>query len=153
MLTMEVLREFARRHGFACLLHEKPFAYVNGSGKHNNYTVATNTGDNLMDVGKTPEQNVRFMMVLAAIFRSLFLHGDLLRVGVTTPGNDHRLGACEAPPAIISLFLGTQLEEVVNEIVQQPDIQGATTINVATRKAAPLELGIHVSTNNGDNRE
>jgi len=120
MIMMETLREVAAYHGLTCLLHEKPFAGVNGSGKHNNWSVATNTGENLMDPGKTPNSNVRFMLVLAALTRAVSLHGDLLRNSIAVPGNEHRLGENEAPPAIISIYVGDTLAEVVEEIVRGP---------------------------------
>jgi len=117
MLTMELLKEVASTHGLACLLHEKPFEGVNGSGKHNNWSISTNLGENLMDPGKTPVSNIRFMLVLSALTRAVSIHGDVLRCAIAVPGNEHRLGACEAPPAIISLYIGDQLEEVVDTIV------------------------------------
>jgi glutamine synthetase len=120
MIMMETLREVAPYHGLTCLLHEKPFAGVNGSGKHNNWSIETNTGENLMDPGKTPQANTRFMLVLAALVRAVSLHGDLLRCAIAVPGNEHRLGENEAPPAIISIYIGDTLAEVVEEIVRGP---------------------------------
>jgi glutamine synthetase len=117
MLAMEIIRELAVKHGFACLLHEKPFAGINGSGKHNNWSFSTNTGENLTDPGDTPAKNARFMVVLAALLRAVHKNGDLLRASVTVPGNDHRLGANEAPPAIMSVYIGQQLAKVVSEII------------------------------------
>ena len=117
MVMMEVLRETANEHGLACLFHEKPFAGVNGSGKHNNWSISTDKGENLMDPGRTPNSNTRFMLTFAALVRAVSLHGDLLRMAIAVPGNEHRLGANEAPPAIISLYIGDQLEEVVENIV------------------------------------
>jgi glutamine synthetase len=102
----------AKKHGLVCLLHEKPFSYVNGSGKHNNWSMSTNTGKNLLNPGVTPEQNLTFLTFLTAVLRAVHLHGDLLRAVVTVPGNDYRLGANEAPPAIISVFLGSHLNAV-----------------------------------------
>jgi glutamine synthetase len=124
MLMMEVLKETAAEHGLACLLHEKPFAGVNGSGKHNNWSICTNTGENLMDPGKTPEKNTKFMVMLAALVRAISINGDLLRASIAVPGNDHRLGMNEAPPAIMSCYIGDQLLRVVEAIVSQnPDDQ------------------------------
>jgi len=118
MLTMEVLKEVAERHGLTCLLAEKPFAGVNGSGKHNNYSLADDTGSNLLEPGNTPHDNLKFMVFLSAIVRAVDLHQDLLRASVATAGNDHRLGANEAPPAIVSIFVGTQLEDVILSLVE-----------------------------------
>ena len=117
MLTMEVLRQVAIRHGFVCLLHEKPYAGINGSGKHNNWSLATDKGDNLLEPGKTPAQNLRFVVFLTAVLRAVDLHADLLRISVAHAGNDHRLGANEAPPAIISAYLGEQLNDVVQSLI------------------------------------
>jgi len=119
MLMMEVLRETAREHDLACLLHEKPFAGVNGSGKHNNWSISTNHGENMMDPGDNPRQNIKFIVFLAAVVRAICLHGDVLRNAVAVPGNEHRLGANEAPPAIISIFMGSQLTEVIESICQE----------------------------------
>ncbi|MEE9394365.1 MAG: glutamine synthetase III [Planctomycetota bacterium] len=119
MLTMEVLKKIADRHGFKCLLHEKPFAGVNGSGKHMNWSLEDNLGHNLLEPGSTPHDNAQFMMILAAIIRAIDLHGDLMRVAIAHAGNDHRLGANEAPPAIISIFLGSQLEGIVDALVDK----------------------------------
>ena len=112
-LTMEALKDVARRHDLSCLLHEKPFAGVNGSGKHNNWSMSTNTGENLLRPGKKPEENVQFLLFLAAIVKAVDEYQDLLRVSVATAGNDHRLGANEAPPAIISMFLGEDLSDIL----------------------------------------
>lgn len=120
MAMMEVMKEVARDHNFACLLHEKPFAGVNGSGKHNNWSVCTNTNENLMEPGSTPSKNVQFLVVLAAVVRSVHLYGDLMRVSIAQAGNDFRLGANEAPPAIMSIYVGDQLEQVIDEIVREP---------------------------------
>ena len=115
-LTMEVMKKVAKKHGLVCLLHEKPFAGVNGSGKHNNWSIATNEGENLFNPGKTPAENAQFMLFLAAIIRSVDKYQELLRISAASAGNDHRLGAAEAPPAIISIFLGDDLEEVLDAI-------------------------------------
>ncbi len=112
-LTMEVLKDVARKHDLSCLLHEKPFAGVNGSGKHNNWSMSTNTGENLLRPGKKPEDNIQFLLFLAAIVKAVDEYQDLLRVSVATAGNDHRLGANEAPPAIISMFLGEDLSDIL----------------------------------------
>lgn len=116
-LTMEVMKKVAERHGLVCLLHEKPFAGVNGSGKHNNWSISTNTGENLLDPGKTPENNLQFQIFLAAVVKAVHEYQDLLRITVASAGNDHRLGANEAPPAIISMYLGDDLGELVDSII------------------------------------
>ena len=116
-LTMQTLKRVACQHGLKCLLHEKPFAGVNGSGKHDNWSITTDDGINLLDPGKTPHENTQFLLVLACILKAVNKHADLLRESAADPGNDHRLGANEAPPAIISAFLGEQLEGVVEQII------------------------------------
>ena len=116
-LIMETLKQVAERHGLQCLLHEKPFAGVNGSGKHNNWSITTDDGINLLDPGKTPHENVQFLMILTCILRAVDRHADLLRESAADVGNDHRLGANEAPPAIISVFLGEQLEDVLEQLI------------------------------------
>lgn len=116
-LTMEVMKKVAERHGLVCLVHEKPFAGVNGSGKHNNWSISTNTGENLLDPGKTPENNLQFQLFLAAVVKAVHEYQDLLRITVASAGNDHRLGANEAPPAIISMYLGDDLGELVDSII------------------------------------
>lgn len=116
-LTMEVMKKVAERHGLVCLLHEKPFAGVNGSGKHNNWSISTNTSENLLDPGKTPENNLQFQLFLAAVVKAVHEYQDLLRITVASAGNDHRLGANEAPPAIISMYLGDDLGELVDSII------------------------------------
>lgn len=115
-LTMEIMRKVANRHHLACLLHEKPFAGVNGSGKHNNWSLSTNDGVNLLKPGKTPEENERFLLFVAAVIQAIDEYSDLLRVSAAIPGNDHRLGANEAPPAVISIFLGDQLTEILESL-------------------------------------
>lgn len=115
-LLMELMKKVALRHNMVCLLHEKPFAGINGSGKHLNWSLATDKGDNLLNPGQTPEDNLQFLAVLAAVLRAVHLHADLLRASVAMAGNEHRLGANEAPPAIISVFLGAQLTEIMNMI-------------------------------------
>ncbi len=117
-IVMETMKKVAGRHGLRCLLHEKPFAGVNGSGKHNNWSITTDDGINLLDPGDTPNENVQFLLVLACILRAVDKHADLLRLSAADVGNDHRLGANEAPPAIISVFLGAQLEDVVRQLVE-----------------------------------
>ena len=117
-LTMEVMKQVAERHGFACLLHEKPFEGINGSGKHNNWSLSTDTGENLLDPGKTPSENAQFILFLTAIIKAVDDYQDLLRLSVASAGNDHRLGATEAPPAILSIFVGEELEEVINSIIE-----------------------------------
>ena len=115
-LTMEIMKKVADKHGFVCLLHEKPFAGINGSGKHNNWSMTTNTGINLLDPGKTPTENVQFLVFLAAVIQAVDDYADLMRLSVASAGNDHRLGANEAPPAIISIFLGDELTAVIDSI-------------------------------------
>ena len=115
-LTMECMKRVADRHGLVCLLHEKPFAGVNGSGKHNNWSISTDTGVNLLEPGETPSQNLRFLLFLTAVIKAVDLHQDLLRISVASAGNDHRLGANEAPPAIVSMFLGDELTEILESI-------------------------------------
>ncbi len=115
-LTMEVMKKVADKHGFVCLLHEKPFEGINGSGKHNNWSMTTSTGVNLLDPGKTPSENIQFLVFLTAVIAAVDNYADLLRLSVATAGNDHRLGANEAPPAIISIFLGDELTEILKAI-------------------------------------
>mgnify|MGYP003412918356 FL=1 len=115
-LTMEIMRKVASKHGMVCLLHEKPFAGVNGSGKHNNWSISTNTGKNLLDPGATPESNAQFLLFLCAVIKAVDEYQDLLRISVGTAGNDHRLGANEAPPAIISMFLGDELSAILDAL-------------------------------------
>ncbi len=118
-IVMETMKRVAQEHGMACLLHEKPFAGVNGSGKHNNWSLCTDNGVNLLDPGDTPNENVQFLLVLACIMKAVDIHADLLRQSASDVGNDHRLGANEAPPAVISMFLGDQLQDVVMQLVEK----------------------------------
>ena len=122
-LTMELMKRIARKHGMVCLLHEKPFKGVNGSGKHNNWSLSTNTGENLLKPGKKPEENTQFLLFLTAVIRAVDEYQDLLRLSVATAGNDHRLGGDEAPPAIISMFLGDDLEAIVEAIINGEDYE------------------------------
>lgn len=115
-LTMEIMQKVAKRHGLVCLLHEKPFADINGSGKHNNWSISTSDGTNLLNPGKSPEDNAQFLLFLAAIIKGIDEYQELLRISVASAGNDHRLGANEAPPAIISIFLGDELTEILDSI-------------------------------------
>ncbi|MCQ2081252.1 MAG: glutamine synthetase III [Lachnospiraceae bacterium] len=117
-IVMETMKRVAFNHGLTCLLHEKPFAGVNGSGKHNNWSLVTDNGVNLLDPGITPNENIQFLLVLACIIKAVDTHADLLRQSASDPGNDHRLGAAEAPPAIMSIFLGDQLDDVVTQLVE-----------------------------------
>lgn len=117
-LTMEIMKKVATRHGLACLLHEKPFAGVNGSGKHDNWSLSTDDGINLLDPGENPNENTLFLLVLACIIKAVDIHADLIRQSASCPGNDLRLGASEAPPAIISVFLGEQLDDVVSQLME-----------------------------------
>ena len=120
-LVMEIMKKVAKRHGMECLLHEKPFAGVNGSGKHDNWSLVTDQGENLLDPGKNPHENTQFQLFLAAVIRAVDENAGLLRLSASNPGNDHRLGANEAPPAIISIFLGEQLQDVVDQIIKTGD--------------------------------
>ena len=115
-LTMEIMQKVAKRHGLVCLLHEKPFAGVNGSGKHNNWSISTDTGVNLLEPGETPYENAQFLLFLCAVIKAVDEYQDLLRISVASAGNDHRLGANEAPPAIVSMFLGSDLSEILEAI-------------------------------------
>ena len=134
-LTMQTLKRVACQHGLKCLLHEKPFAGVNGSGKHDNWSITTDDGINLLEPGKTPHENTQFLLVLACIMKAVNVHADLLRESAADPGNDHRLGANEAPPAIISIFLGEQLEDVVEQLIST----GEATHSL---KGGKLETGV-----------
>ena len=122
-LTMEMMKVVAKRHGMTCLLHEKPFAGVNGSGKHNNWSISTDTGVNLLEPGATPSHNTQFLLFLTAVIKAVDEYQELLRVSVASAGNDHRLGANEAPPAIISMFLGDELEAIVESIIDGTDYE------------------------------
>lgn len=135
-LLMETLKKVAERNGFACLLHEKPFAGVNGSGKHDNWSIVTDTGINLLDPGKKPHENKLFLLTLAAVIKAVDDNAELLRLSASSPGNDHRLGANEAPPAIISIFLGEQLEDIIEQI-----IRGDVSSSIQGEK---LDTGVHV---------
>ena len=135
-LTMEVMKKVADRHGLVCLLHEKPFAGVNGSGKHNNWSLCTDTGKNLFSPGKTPSQNAQFLLFLAAFISGVDEYQELLRSTVAFAGNDHRLGAQEAPPAVISIFLGTELEEIIDAIISEQDY--------TERTGCQLRIGVDV---------
>ena len=115
-LTMELMQKIAKKHGLVCLLHEKPFAGVNGSGKHNNWSISTNTGVNLLEPGETPYENAQFLLFLSAVIKAVDEYQDLLRISVASAGNDHRLGAAEAPPAIVSIFLGDELMSILEAI-------------------------------------
>ena len=131
-LTMEVMKKIAEKHGLVCLLHEKPFAGVNGSGKHNNWSISTNTGENLLDPGKTPETNIQFQLFLAAIVKAVHEYQDLLRISVASAGNDHRLGANEAPPAIISMYLGDDLGALVDSIINGTEYISKGKVKMST---------------------
>ncbi|MBP5183504.1 MAG: glutamine synthetase III [Lachnospiraceae bacterium] len=135
-LTMEIMQKVARKHGMVCLLHEKPFAGVNGSGKHNNWSMATNEGVNLLSPGETPHENAQFLLFLCAVIKAVDDYQDLLRLSVATAGNDHRLGANEAPPAIISMFLGDELTAILDAIKNDTPYVG--------KEKEVLKLGVHV---------
>lgn len=134
-LVMETMKKVARRHGLECLLHEKPFAGVNGSGKHNNWSIVTNTGENLLSPGSSPHNNRQFLLFLTAVIAAVDDHAALLRMSASNPGNDHRLGANEAPPAIISIFLGEQLEDIVEQIIES----GTATHSI---KGGKMDIGV-----------
>ena len=135
-LTMETMKNVALRHGLVCLLHEKPFAGVNGSGKHNNWSISTDTGKNLLEPGKLPQENAQFLLFLAAVIKGVDEYQDLLRVSVASAGNDHRLGANEAPPAIISIFLGDELTAILHAIETGTVYGGTLRVN--------MEIGVNV---------
>ncbi len=135
-LAMECMKKVANRHGLTCLLHEKPFAGVNGSGKHNNWSMVTDTGKNLLDPGKTPHENIQFLLILAAVLKAVDVHADLLRLSASNPGNDHRLGANEAPPAIISIFVGAQLEDVLAQLIETGEAKSC-------KDGGKLNVGVH----------
>ena len=135
LLTMEMMKKIARKHGLVCLQHEKPFEGVNGSGKHNNWSMST-THENLLDPGDTPMENLQFLVFLAAVIKAVDEYADLLRTSVATPGNDHRLGANEAPPAIISIFVGEELEAVIDAIASDSPYAGPTKMK--------MDLGVDV---------
>ena len=135
-MTMDVMKKVANRHGLTCLLHEKPFAGVNGSGKHNNWSLVTNFGHNIFEPGKSPSDNMQFLLIMAAVIAAVDKHQDLLRISVASAGNDHRLGANEAPPAIVSMFLGDELTGILQAIAD-----GRT---YSKRAACEVELGVHV---------
>lgn len=135
-LAMELLKSIAGRHGLACLLHEKPFAGVNGNGKHNNWSISTDTGENLLEPGETPNENAQFLLFLVAVIKAVDDYQDLLRVSVANAGNDHRLGANEAPPAIVSMFVGDELEGILDAIESGAEYHGPDK--------QPMEIGVTV---------
>ncbi len=135
-LTMEMMQKVAQRHDLICLLHEKPFEGVNGSGKHNNWSITTSTGKNLLDPGETPHENAQFLLFLCSVIKAVDEYQDLLRASVASPGNDHRLGAHEAPPAVVSMFLGEELSEIL-EAIEEDKEYGA-------REKTQIKIGVHV---------
>ena len=135
-LTMELMQRVAKKHGFVCLLHEKPFAGVNGSGKHNNWSLSTNTGINLFEPGETPSENAQFLLFLCAVIKAVDEYQDLLRISVASAGNDHRLGANEAPPAIVSMFLGDELSAVLDALERDEKYMGKEKEN--------MRVGVHI---------
>ena len=135
-ITMEIMKNVAERHGMTCLLHEKPFAGVNGSGKHNNWSIATNTGINLLEPGKSPYENAQFLLFLCSVIKAVDEYQDLLRLSIASAGNDHRLGSNEAPPAVVSIFLGDELTEILEAIDS-----GSAYDN---KEKSDLEIGVHV---------
>ena len=138
-LTMEMMKKVAERHGLVCLLHEKPFAGVNGSGKHNNWSLTTDKGQNLLDPGTTPYENAQFLLFLVAVIKAVDEYQDLLRISIAGAGNEHRLGAGEAPPAIVSMFIGEDLEAVLDALEKGTDYKGNEKKN--------MEIGVHVLPN------
>ena len=135
-LTMEIMQKVAKKHDMVCLLHEKPFAGVNGSGKHNNWSMTTNTGVNLLDPGDTPYENAQFLLFLCAVIQAVDDYQDMLRISVASAGNDHRLGANEAPPAVVSMFLGTELESILSAIEKDEPYGG--------KEKELIKVGVHV---------
>ena len=135
-LTMEIMKKIAQRHGLVCLLHEKPFAGVNGSGKHNNWSISTDTGVNLLEPGDTPHDNAQFLLFLCAVIKAVDEYQDLLRISVASAGNDHRLGANEAPPAIISMFLGDELNDILKAIEDDASYDAPEKVQ--------MKIGVHV---------
>ncbi len=135
-LTMEMMQKVAQRHDLICLLHEKPFKGVNGSGKHNNWSITTSTGKNLLDPGETPHENAQFLLFLCSVIKAVDDYQDLLRASVASPGNDHRLGAHEAPPAVVSIFLGEELSEILEAIEEDKEYGG--------REKTQIKIGVHV---------
>ncbi len=135
-LTMEIMQRVAKKHSMMCLLHEKPFAGVNGSGKHNNWSLSTNTGVNLLEPGETPFENAQFLLFLCAVIKAVDDYQDLLRISVASAGNDHRLGANEAPPAVVSIFLGDELSSVLNAIEKDEKYEG--------KEKEQMRVGVHI---------
>ena len=135
LLTMELMKRVAEKHGLACLLHEKPFAGISGSGKHNNWSLSTDLGKNLLNPGKSPIENTQFLLILAAVVKAVDEYQDLMRLSISSAGNDHRLGACEAPPAIVSMFVGEELTDIINSIVSDTEYLRSAH--------AKMDLGIH----------
>lgn len=135
-LTMEIIKKVAQKHGLVCLLHEKPFEGINGSGKHNNWSLSTNTGVNLLEPGDSPAENAQFLLFLSAVIKAVDEYQDLLRVSVASAGNDHRLGANEAPPAIVSMFLGEELSEVLQSIENDCEYSGKDKVE--------MKVGVHI---------
>ena len=135
-LTMELMQRVAKKHGFVCLLHEKPFDGVNGSGKHNNWSLSTNTGINLLEPGETPSENAQFLLFLCAVIKAVDEYQDLLRISVASAGNDHRLGANEAPPAVVSMFLGDELSAVLDALEKDEKYEG--------KEKEQMRVGVHI---------
>ena len=135
-LTMELMQKVARKHGLVCLLHEKPFDGVNGSGKHNNWSLSTNTGMNLLEPGETPSENAQFLLFLCAVIKAVDDYQDVLRISVASAGNDHRLGANEAPPAVISIFLGEELTEILDAVEKG--------VKLGSKEKEKMRVGVHI---------
>ena len=134
-LTMEIMQKVAKKHGMVCLLHEKPFAGVNGSGKHNNWSISTDTGVNLLEPGETPSENAQFLLFLCAVIKAVDEYQELLRISVASAGNDHRLGANEAPPAIVSMFLGDELNGILKSIEEETQYD--------SKEKEFMKIGVH----------
>ena len=139
-LIMEIMKKVANRHGLTCLLHEKPFAGINGSGKHDNWSIVSDTGINMLEPGKLPHENIQFLLVLSAVIKAVDEHADILRLSASNPGNDYRLGAAEAPPAIISIFVGEQLEDVLSQIIDTGEAK-------SSKRSGRLITGVHTLPN------
>ena len=133
---MELMQKVAKRHDMVCLLHEKPFAGVNGSGKHNNWSLLTNTGVNLLEPGETPHENAQFLLFICSVIKAVDEFQDLLRMSIASAGNDRRLGGCEAPPAVVSMFLGDELSEILTAIEADGENKG--------RKKEDMQIGVLV---------
>ena len=140
-LTMEMMQKIARRHHMVCLLHEKPFEGINGSGKHDNWSLCDSLGNNLLEPGNTPGSNLQFLLFLCAVIKAVDEYQDLLRLSVASAGNDHRLGANEAPPAVVSIFIGSALEKVLDSIERDCPYDGCSAVSY-THLTLPTKLEV-----------